>query len=178
MGPYEKPLGCSWVGSWGLWLPRSLHGDHIGRESPRLMPKSRRTKDLALAPASGAEEIGLEGIELGWAGGPQWHPYGTCPPYQICSCSRTSPCHVFCPVPLLMASAGGPSGMLGPRLSKGHWWKDLLSLSLACQLSKSMCISLSSQRTVTLQSDAPYFPSYPSCCFLCLALLLRFRFEE
>lgn len=80
MGPYKKPLGCSWVGSWGLWLPGSLHGDHAGRESPQLMAKSRKTKDLAAAPASGAEEIGLEGIELGWAGSPQWRPYGTCPP--------------------------------------------------------------------------------------------------
>lgn len=118
-GPHEKPLGCSWVGSWGLWLPRSLHGDHSGRESPQLMAKSRKTRDLALAPASGAEEIGLEGIELGWAGSPQWRPYGTCPPYQICSYSRTSPCPASCPVPLLAVSASGPSGMLGLCLTKG-----------------------------------------------------------
>lgn len=83
------------------------------------MAKSRKTRDLALAPASGAEEIGLEGIELGWAGSPQWRPYGTCPPYQICSYSRTSPCHVSCPVPLLVVSASGPSGMLGLCLTKG-----------------------------------------------------------
>lgn len=115
-GPYKKPLGCSWADSWGLWLPGSLHGDHIGRESQQLMLKSRKPRDLALAPASGAEEIGLEGIELGWAGSLWWRPYGTCPPYQICSYSRTSPCHVFCLVPLLMVSANGSSWMLGPCL--------------------------------------------------------------
>lgn len=88
----------------------------FGRESQQLMTKSRKPRDLALAPASGAEEIGLEGTELGWAGSLQWRPYGTYPPYQICSYSRTSPCHVFCLVPLLMVSANGSSGILGPCL--------------------------------------------------------------
>lgn len=111
----EVILGCSWVGSWGL-LPRSLYGVHIGRESQQLMPKNRKPQDLALAPASGAEDIVLERIEPGWAGSLQCCPYGTCPPYQICSYSRTSSCHVFFRLPLLMLSANGFSGMLGPCL--------------------------------------------------------------
>lgn len=66
------------------------------------MPKGREPRDLALASASGAEEIGLERIGLGWAGSLQSHPYGTCPPYQVSRYSRTSPRHVLCPVPLLI----------------------------------------------------------------------------
>lgn len=122
--PTGGQIRCSTRSRWGVpglapgayGLSRSLRGEHTGRESPQLMPKSKKPRDLALAPASGAEEIGLEGIELGWAGSPQWRPYVTCPPYQICSYSRTSPCNVFCPVPLLMVSANGSSGMLDPCL--------------------------------------------------------------
>lgn len=53
------------------------------------MPKGRKPRDLALAPASGAEEIELEGIGLSWADSLRRCPYGTCPPYQILSYSRT-----------------------------------------------------------------------------------------
>lgn len=104
------------------------------------MPKGRKPRDLALAPASQAEEIGLEGIGLGWADSLQRRPYGSCPPYLISSYCRTSPCPVLCLVPLLTVSANSSSGMLDGHIGKSHWWEDLLALSLDCHLGKTVCI--------------------------------------
>lgn len=33
-GPYKKPLGSTWVGSWGSWLPGSLHRRLHGEVEP------------------------------------------------------------------------------------------------------------------------------------------------